>query len=370
MELLDKIKAEVEAGNVSEYNEFTATLAQYKSEVPDASNKEGYERAKEVAGVLTKTRTAIEAKRKDYKAPVLALGKLIDGKAKDITEEIKAVETPFKDAYRAVDEEKKRIKAELDKRIQDIKDLPMIASEKKSEDIDGMISELAELDVSKGTFGRRVDEVSELVAYTLERLTEVQAKVIEQELEAVRIESERIELDKLRQEQAERERVQREAAEQAEREAEEARIAEEAAERARLEAERKAQEDLDRANREKQEAIEREKAAEQARIDAEEKAKRDAEAAELSRVKAQEQAKRDAEEAAERARIEEQQKQQAEADRIKREQEQREANNRYVGNIRRQSKEDLMKLGLDEEMAKSIVLAIHNKEVRNIGISY
>lgn len=388
MELLDQIKKEVEAGSVSEYSEFNATLAEYQSEVPDASTKDGYARAKEVAGVLTKTRTAIETKRKDYKAPVLALGKLIDGEAKRITELVKAVEDPFKEAYRAVDDEKKRRKAELESKIQGIKDLSVIALEKTSEEVEAMIVELADMDVSKEIFGRRTDEAAELVAFTLGRLSEIQGKHIETELEAVRVENERIELDKLRQEAAARESAEQAAAEQAAREAEEARIAEQAAEQARIESERQAQAAIDLAEREKQEAIEREQAAEQARLDAEAKAQRDAEAAEQARIEAQakaqreaeaaeqariqaaEQAKRDAEAAAERARIEEQQRQQAEAERIQREQEQREANNRHVGNIRRQTKDDLMKLGLDEATAKKVVLAIHNKEVRNVGISY
>ena len=68
---------------------------------------------------------------------------------------------------------------------------------------------------------------------------------------------------------------------------------------------------------------------------------------------------------------------QAEQARIKAEQEaeeqaraEREANKRYIGNIRKQSKEDLMALGIDEDKAKEIVLAIHNGNVRNITIAY
>lgn len=166
--------------------------------------------------------------------------------------------------------------------------------------------------------------------------------------------------------EAERQRQEEErrrAQEQAEREE---RLKQEAADQARAEAERKAQEENDRIERERRDALRREEEARQRA----EQAERDRIAAE-ERAKAQaEQAEREKAEAEERARQQEIQRQQAEQDRIRREQEQREANNRHVSGIRRQAKESLMGLGMDEAMAKRIVLAIHSGNIANVKITY
>lgn len=237
MELMKQIEAEVQNGAVTEYSETTARIAElketYGSEVPDASTKDGYQRAKQIASECTSLRTALEKRRKEFKAPVLAFGKMIDSEAKRIAAEIVSIEEPFKEAYKAVDDEKKRIKAEIEQRFVDIKQMPVLALESSSGHIEEMINNLAEYDVSKETFGRRADEASALVASTLERLTELHVKAIESEEEALRIESERAELEKLREESAERDRLQREAEEKATRESEQARIADLAAEAAR-----------------------------------------------------------------------------------------------------------------------------------------
>lgn len=173
-------------------------------------------------------------------------------------------------------------------------------------------------------------------------------------------------IEKERQAQIEKERLERE--EQLKREA---------AEAARLEAERIAKEEADRIEREKQEAIEREaeakRQAEQAerdRIAAEERAKAQAEEAERQRKLAEEKAKRDAEEAAERAKQAEIQRQKDEEARLAAEQAKREANRKHIGKIRKEAKESLMAVGLNEEQAKAVVMAIHEKRIANVQINY
>ena len=322
--------------------------------------KEGYSRAKEIAGECTSLRTALEKRRKEFKAPVLAFGKMIDSEAKRITAEIIAVEEPFKLAYKAVDDEKRRIKAEIEQRFVDIKEMPVNAMEMSSSEIELMIDSLAEYDVSKATFGRRVDEASALVASTLEKLTNQHVKAIESEQEALRIEAERAELERLREEAAERERVQREAEEKARQEEERARIAAEAEERAKAEAAKKAEEEAQRYERERLESIAREEAAKQA---AEEKAKRDA-------ALAEQRAKQAAEASAERARQDEIRRQQEEAARIKAEEEAREANKRHVASVCKAAKDALIAAGLDEVSAKAAVTAIAKGLVPNVKIKY
>lgn len=375
MELMKQIQKEVDNGAITEYNETAARIAELKStygtEVPDASTKDGYDRAKQIAGEMTTLRTSLEKKRKEYKAPVLAFGKMIDSEAKRITAEIVEIEEPFKSAYREIDEEKKRIKLEIEERIIYIKDMPTRAIESESSEvIEAMINELAEYDVSKETFGRRVDEASALVATTLNRLSELHAKQIEAEQEQIRIEAERVELEKLRREAEEREAAQRAAEEKALREAEEARIAEEAAQRAIEEEKARQEAERQRIEREKQEAIEREV---KAKREAEEAERRRIEAekqAELDRISAEEKAKRDAEEAAELARQAEIQRQQAEKEAEEKAIALREANRRHVGKIRGEAKDCLMSIGITEDQAKEIVLAISKGQIKNVQINY
>jgi len=368
MELMKQIELEVKNGSVTEYSDTEAALSElestYGSEVPDCSTKEGYERSKKISGEMIKLRTGLESKRKVFKSPVLALGKMIDSEAKVITSRIVAIEEPHKLAYREVDEEKKRIKLEIEYRIIYIKDMVSRAIESESpEVVEAMINELAEYDVSKEKFGRRVDEVAALVASTLEELSGVHAKHIEREQEQLRIEAERAELDKLRKDAEEREAAQQEIEKQAKREAEEALIAEEAAKKAIEEEKVRRQSELDKIEREKQ----------QAKLDAEEEKQRriqqekDSEAA---RIKAEQQAKLDAEEAAERARLAEV-KRQFDAEQIqKAEQEKRESNRRHVGKVRGEAKESLIAIGVSEEQAKEIVLAISKGQINNVSIHY
>lgn len=166
----------------------------------------------------------------------------------------------------------------------------------------------------------------------------------------------------------------------AEQEAERLRL--EAEEKARLErealiaqqakeaAEREAKEREERLERERQEAIEREEQAKRDAIAAEERAKAQAEEAERQRILAEEKAKRDAEEAAERAKQAEICRQQEEQERLCLEQEQREADKKHIGAIRKAAKESLMALGMDERIAKEVVMAIHNGQIANVKIHY
>lgn len=173
------------------------------------------------------------------------------------------------------------------------------------------------------------------------------------------------ELEEKRKAEEEAERQRKEAEEKARIERER-----QIAEEARIKAEQEAKEREERLERERQEAIKREEQAKRDAIAAEERRKAQEEENERQRKLAEEKAKRDAEEAAERARQAEIQRQHEEQERQRKEQEQREANKRHIGAIRKAAKESLMALGLDEEKAKEIVLAIHNGQVANVKINY
>lgn len=185
-------------------------------------------------------------------------------------------------------------------------------------------------------------------------------KEIESDWELAILMNEKIDRDRKEEaERLERERVEREEA-----------MKREAAEKARKEAEEKAASEKARIEQEKRDAEERAKEAERQRIAAEERAKIEAEQAEKRRIEAEEKAKRDAEEAAERAKQQQIAEQKAKEDAEKAEQERREANKRHVGGIRKAAKESLMAIGIDEALAKEIVMAINDGKIKNITINY
>jgi hypothetical protein len=170
--------------------------------------------------------------------------------------------------------------------------------------------------------------------------------------------------EKLAQEVAE-EKARQEAALKAQQERED-QIRKEAEEKAKREAEEAAK----LAEKEKQDAIERARKAELDRIASEERAKLAAEQAEKERIAAEALALKRAQEAAEKARADEMARQEAEKQKEIEAQKKREADNAHISKIRTEAKESLMLLGLTEEMAKSVVLAINDKQIKNVSINY
>ena len=190
-------------------------------------------------------------------------------------------------------------------------------------------------------------------------------EIARKETEQARIKQDRI--DKEQAERAEAERIEYEA-----------RIAREAEEKAQ----REAQEAAERAERKAAEKIEAAEAAakqaEREKIEAEQRAKIQAEQAEQERLDAIERGKVAAEnaermaiESAERARQSEINRQAKEKQAAEEKQARLEANKRHVGKIRSEAKSCLMEFqGIDETLAKRIVLAISRGEVKHITINY
>lgn len=169
-----------------------------------------------------------------------------------------------------------------------------------------------------------------------------------------------VERKEAEQAQIEQDRLDKEAAErvEAERIAHDARIAIEAKERAQAQA----KEAAERAEREAQEKIQiaenAAKQAEQEKVEAEQREKIRAEYAE-----------REKQEAVERARQMEIDRQAEEKRQAEQTQAKLEADRKHVGIIRREAKEDLMRI-VDEDTAKKIVIAIHKGEIEHITINY
>ncbi|MEI7296650.1 hypothetical protein WCQ02_31290 [Paraburkholderia tropica] len=268
-------------------------------------------------------RIACENARKERKAPILEIGRLLDGKAKEIAEEVAPYESRFDSAIKAEEarkEAEKQAKAEAERvrvntirvRIDEMRTIPSAMVGKTAEHIARCIEGVEKSPVTLEEFQEFVGECEMAKVATLDKLREILSAQQAHEAEQKRIAEERAELERLRAEAAERERIA--AAERAEqervaqvaREAEEARLRQEReaheaelrkqreAAEAKLRAEREAAEAALRAQREElarqQAAIDRQRAEAErvererlAAIETEAKAKREAEAAEQAR---------------------------------------------------------------------------------------
>lgn len=352
MNVNQELEKEVQEGRVGAYNPIAAELEKLKStygtEVPNASTKEGYERSKSIASEMRSIRTALEAKRKEIKAPALAYGKMIDSEAKRITAEIEEIERPHLEAYRAVDEEKKRRKLAIEEEIGRITRLPDTCFDKTPDEISEIIDDLACVSIDKETFGHKLQDAEYLIPTILERLSSEHAKSIERKVEAERVEAERAELEALRArqaEQAERERKEREERERAEYEA---RIAEDARLKAIEEEKLRQQQAIEDAER-------REREAKAALEEAKRKAKEDADRAEKEKLLAIEQ---------------ERERQREEKLKLEAEARAREEDRAHRAKINNEALQCFVSNGFSEEQAKEIVTLIASKQVHHVTIAY
>lgn len=253
-------------------------------------------------------RVASEKARKERKAPILEIGKLLDSRQKEIEAEIEPYESRFDDAIKAEEarkEAEKQAKAaaekarvvDIRKRIAEIQAIPAMLVGKQSETIAAAIESLETVAVTLDDFSEFSGEAEMVKIAAVAKLGEMLTAQLAAEAEAKRLQQEREELARLRAEAEERERVaaveraeqervaraareaeeeklrqQREAHEaelRRQREAEEVKLAEQRTELARQQAE------IDR-QRAEAERIERER---QAAIEAEARAKREADEA-------------------------------------------------------------------------------------------
>lgn len=299
--------------NITEYDEIRAKIDTIKDAcnfIPDVTTKEGYEKSKRVSLDVGKVLTSLEKKRKEKKAYFIEGGKEVDSQAKLIASMLAELQLPHKEAYQELDKAKKeREKARvnaLESRVEIMRSLAESMADSHSSEVLSAMEQM------------NSEECLDFFEFTQEALkARNKARSELSDLYTVKLKAEKdaAELEELRKLQAEREQKEREDAIRAE--------AAEKANKAKIEAEeRAAKAEIDAKN-----------AAENARI------------AEIERVKREEEA--------------------LEADRVK-----RESDKKHIGNVRREAKESLMDVGLSEEQAKSVVLAIHAGKILNVSISY
>lgn len=290
----------------------------------DITTTAGMEIAKKHRAVFRdEFRLAIEKARAERKAPILEIGRLLDGRAKEITAEVAPYEKRFDDAIKAEEQRKADIKAakeeaerqrvaKVREAIDFIRAFATNAVGMAADKMAAMLETLEAEEISLERYQEFAGEAELVKAATVLKLSAMLESQQLHEAEQQRLAEERAELDRQRAEQAERERLAAEAraAEEArlraEREAHEAELrrqteaqeAELAAQRAELQRqqdelnaaraeqerkEREAREAAEAADRAKQEAEEAAARAEAQRV-ADEKAAAEAEQARRDRV--------------------------------------------------------------------------------------
>jgi hypothetical protein len=262
-------------------------------------------------------RVASEKARKERKAPILEIGKLLDSRQKEIEAEIEPFESRFDAAIKA--EEKRKDDEKIARAVaesaritairQSIEGLRAYATSavgRSSMQIAAMIETLEGVEITLETHQECAGEAQAAQVATLAKLGEMLSAQTAHEAEQKRLQAEREALERQRAELAEQERVAAAARAAQEKADREARQAEESRLRAIREAEeaaqREAQEKAAAAMRAEQEAHAKHMAEERAKLEQEQAAlaaerRRHMEEAEASRLE-QEQIAREAREAA------------------------------------------------------------------------
>lgn len=321
--------------------------------LPNCSTKQGYEASKEyVLKVTTPARTALISAHKEAKAFYLEGGRFVDSKKNELMDALTESQKPHQEAYKAVDDERKRIKAEQETAIQNgfdyLKGFIERAINQDSETISFLLDECAVFDADPSIYRKEIEQVVILHQKVMSQLTDALTQSLQ--IEDMKRQQEEIakkqrEIDakekeqeeaRLRQERAEHEAIQRQAM--------------------RLEAEEAAQAEVSRLKKEAEDSEIR-------RVAQEEQAKKFAEDA---IIEAQEQARI----AAEDARIEEVNRQAQEQLELMLKAEAREADKKHRGSINSQAMNCLVQGGLSKIEAKLAIRLIASNKVAHIQISY
>ncbi len=308
-----KNQVEVIKTEIAEYSKTALALAdlqaRYSAVVWDVSTTKGMAETKAARAEVRGYRVDLEAMRKEIKAPALERCRLIDDEAKRITAELVKLEQPIDAVIKAEEErkaaekaEKERIEAEriagIRKQIEQIKDWALEAIRLHSTDIEAVISNLEYMEIDLDQFAEFTGEAMQSRAETVKRLRDLMDAAMARESDEARLAADRKAMEEAKAkadaEAAEQRRIEAEkmAAQKAELDRQRAEQ-EKAAEVARSEMEH-ARAELERQQAEikaQQDAIQKMQAAESAR-----------QQAEIDRVEAAK-AERARQEAAEKAKI-------------------------------------------------------------------
>lgn len=169
-----------EETNLKEFDKVLSDIAKIKDKgnfLPDCSTKAGYEASKTfVLKVTTPARSALVSSHKKVKQYWLDGGRNVDSKKKEIESMIKEVEAPHREAYKAIDDEKKSKEKERIDNIQKgydfLNGLSLSAVNQSSTAIKELIEECGSFDADPAVYDNQIDNICKLQAKTMERLEE------------------------------------------------------------------------------------------------------------------------------------------------------------------------------------------------------
>jgi len=173
---------EVGSGQVIAYSKTEAELSALReicaTTVFDEKTASGMKQATSLRAKVRTLRTGVEKLRKEAKAPVLALGKLIDSEAERLTIELLALEKPIDEKIKAEElrkAEEKKIEAERITKVQEwfdnLNKAVIDCVGQSSAFIKDKIDEIAEYEVlTVSMFKERGDEAIKLKSSTLKKL--------------------------------------------------------------------------------------------------------------------------------------------------------------------------------------------------------
>jgi len=335
--------------NEAKFNAYFAAVEAQARAVPvDLETSTGRDRIKSAAAQVARKKTAIDN-----------AGKAATEEWRRLTGRVNAVRNVAKERFDALRDDIRRPvtewenaeearRAEADLIIENLRNAAIVRADETSDDIQARLDRVRGHNLNSDLFGPRIELVTDLRDDTVKALTDALERIKQAE-------ADRAELARLRRESEEREERERQerAAAQA-REDEEKRKAADAAriEREREEAAQRAKDEAERAHKAEQDRIAQEK---QAEIDA---------ANERAR-KAQQEAEY------ERSRMEDAERERkAAAKRLADEQAAREADQAHRSKVMGEAKQAIMACGVDEPIAKLIVVAIAAKNVPHVSIKF
>jgi hypothetical protein len=340
-------------GEDSLLNRFKEADKKARAEVPDVTTEEGRKHIKEMARKVSASNKALDTPMRDYLRILKTQPKVLEKNARES-------KARFDDLRADILKPLTEAQASQDAVIAWLDDVPANCSAQdvnsetlKSfiENVNKYTDELVWPELKK-KFKVAHEAALTTATVTLERITQQEEQTAKlAELEAKQAAAELAESNR--------------------------KVAEEAAAKARAEAEAKAERDREDVDRRAAESRQRE---ENARF-AEQKATRDAELAREENAKAAERYKIDVENerlaSLERQKVAIEQARQAEVDRFAHEEaaqaqaaKDRENDKAHKISINRAALVDLIAVGVDEDVAKTVIRAIGRKEIRNISIQY
>lgn len=153
---------------IAEYSQTETALAglrqRFAAVVFDVKSRDGMSQAKAARRELVTTRTALEAKRQELKAPLLERERQIDAEAKRITGELLLLEKPIDEQIKAEEKRAAEEKAErerkeqeralaIQRRIQEIQCAPIEMVTAASGDIELKIAAIKAIEIKLEDFG-------------------------------------------------------------------------------------------------------------------------------------------------------------------------------------------------------------------------